>query len=72
MPAEDYYLQPGTRLLTQAELQGIQSRKRKKRKDCLVDACVVDMDKTYAFVPKPGAAYSTHGGKCYDYCAATA
>jgi len=57
--AEDYYLQPGTRLLTKAELQEIQPRKRKKRKECLVNACVVDMDKTYAFVPKPTAAYST-------------
>jgi hypothetical protein len=56
---EDYYLQPGMRLLTEAELQGIRVRKRKKRKECLVNACVVDMDKTYAFVPKPGAAYST-------------
>lgn len=56
--SEDYYLQPGTRLLTTGELQEVLSRKRKKRTNKLVNACRVDEDQVYAFVPKQGAANS--------------
>ncbi len=56
--AEDYYLQPGTRLLTRAELQNITPKKKKKRKESLVNACTVQPGVTYAFVPKKGAESS--------------
>ena len=56
--AEDYYLQPGTKLLTRAELQEVVHKKKKKRKESLVNACTVQPGMTYAFVPKKGAESS--------------
>lgn len=53
--SEDYYLQPGTRILTHAELQDILPRQKKKYKHGHVNSCVADPNKTYAFVPKRGS-----------------
>ena len=57
--SEDYYLQPGTRILTRAELQDILPRQKKKRKNAYVNSCVIDTDKTHAFIPKQGSSSST-------------
>lgn len=49
---EDIRMPKNMEILTQAELQDILLKKKKQRKDARVNACVIDKDKTYAFVPK--------------------
>ena len=53
--SEDYYLQPGTRLLTRAELQDSMPKRKKKRKNSLIHSCTLDINQTFAFIPKPGS-----------------
>ena len=56
--SEDIYLSPGTKIRTNAELQDIVKKKKKQRKQSLVDACVADVEANYAFVPKPAKEWS--------------